>query len=64
MTKIGEKMTNADRIRKMTDEGLADSFTKGCDGMIPDESKKCGTIGGCFKCWLDWLKEEAEDATD
>lgn len=59
-----QPQTNADRIRAMTDEELADTFeTIGCpqdDARFP-----CAYPDGrdeelCQKCWLDWLKEEAE----
>lgn len=44
-------MTNADRIRSMTDEELAKHLAcqwKECKNMDVD----------CDKCLLDWLKEE------
>lgn len=47
--------TNADRIRSMTDEELAnkmsglESFALTCGGGWPPEK------------WLDWLKKEAKD---
>lgn len=49
--------TNADRIRSMTDEELAnkmsglESFALTCGGGWPPEK------------WLDWLKEEVKDGT-
>lgn len=49
-----EPMTNADRIRSMTDEELAkkmsglESFALTCGGGWPPEK------------WLDWLKQEVE----
>ena len=55
-------ITNADRIRGMTDEELAE-LLEGCicpkspcpdiDRDTPTDKKRC------TKCWLDWLKEEA-----
>ena len=59
--------TNADRIRNMTDEGLTEFMVKTignsfCPPSIADESieEVCrGKPGGCMRCWLDWLKEEA-----
>ena len=59
-----EPMTNADRIRSMTDEELAwFIYTKtGCDNNCmhwrskscndPDSTKVCGEV------WLEWLKQE------
>lgn len=51
---IPKPITNADRIRAMTDEELAkkmsglESFALTCGGGWPPEK------------WLDWLKQEAE----
>ena len=56
-------MTNADRIRNMTDEELAVSI------MCPGEydlgfNKECKCTGNmnrnCRKCTLEWLQSEAE----
>lgn len=51
-------MTNADRIRAMTDEELAIEETSkgGCphDCETPDDLDT-----DCVRCWLDWLKQEA-----
>lgn len=55
-----KQMTNADRIRAMTDEELADKFEEiqlktvkayGNDDLL--------LKGELKKYWLDWLKEEA-----
>ena len=43
-----DPMTNADRIRAMTDEELADWLIMNGDGSD-------------YQTWLDWLKEEAND---
>ena len=48
-------MTNADRIRAMTDEELAE-FLWG-DGC-PGSKRECD--GDCVKCFLEWLKQPAE----
>lgn len=65
--KYFEPITNADRIRSMTDEELAWFFyTKtGCDHKCmhwkskscssPDFTKVCGEV------WLDWLMQKSED---
>ena len=45
---VAKIVTNADRIRQMTDEELA----KWLDGEPPSKPKEW---------WLDWLKEEAID---
>ena len=57
--------TNADRIRAMTDEELADlvSPLSCCHEKGQDCMKYSDGTGGrnCYKCWLDWLKQEAND---
>ena len=64
-------MTNADRIRAMTDEELAEFIPSGpCPPIrwhrdefgaryteCPNEER----IHGCRDCWLDWLKQEVKD---
>lgn len=53
-------MTNADRIRSMTDDELADFmiYHAACTGLV-DESKCLVTDASlCDRCWLDWLKAE------
>lgn len=52
--------TNADRIRAMTDEELADHFSLWCCRSTTDDSY-CKSFGTCDKCWLGWLKEEAKE---
>lgn len=59
-------MTNADKIRAMTDEEIA--------SMLQDYSSICGfkkcpaymdscAVSGstCTAAWLDWLKQEADE---
>ena len=54
-------MTNADRIRMMTDKELARFIFIGCDGRKCVETDESESISHqCERCWLDWLKEEAE----
>ena len=60
--------TNADRIRAMSDEELAEFF-----GMLPccptgtDLEELCYPLESCegtdlqVKCWLKWLKKEADN---
>ena len=48
------KPTNADRIRAMTDEELADWHAS-----CPYIDKEC-TMKGCVKCVLEWLQQPAE----
>ena len=50
--------TNADRIRAMTDEKLAELFWIRADcELCPNKEPYCSD--DCKKHWLDWLKEEA-----
>lgn len=58
--------SNADRIRAMSDEELADWVAERC--TAPNCTGKChkdyeayGELRTfCHDCWLDWLKQEAE----
>ena len=62
------RKTNADRIRSMTDAGLAEFFAQqeyrkpGFDGWLPLCNHVMGPRtcdeNGCEKCWLDWLRQE------
>lgn len=59
------KHTNADRIRKMSDEELAEFLDiVGEDGIssqyadVPCDC--CCEKTECSKCWKDWLQSEAE----
>lgn len=56
--------TNADRIRNMSDEELANLFSeivdceRGCDAR----KDKCWmTDSTCCLAWLDWLRQEAKE---
>ena len=54
-----DRMTNADRIRAMTDEELAVSFSEDAPcGTCPAKRKMCEYGDGCYEAWLDWLKQE------
>lgn len=56
-----EKRTNADRIRAMSDEELAE-FHSGPGvryGCVPHATHgKC--VNDCTQCWLDWLRSPVE----
>ena len=56
-------MINADRIRSMTDEELAQWLAVFCNGQTPQKvGKPCVSgFGTCEECWLEWLREEAND---
>lgn len=69
--KSKENQTNADRIRSMTDEELAEFYTKFCACAVceykDEERDTCGAPTGflCTKTYaktiiLDWLKSPAE----
>lgn len=55
-----KKQTNADRIRSMTDEELANWLEQfaSCE-LCPAIRERCGYGDGCINAWLDWLKQEA-----
>ena len=60
-------ITNADRLRSMSDEELAEwlvtvpmSHEEVCPNPMPKECRG-GDRGTCIQCWLDWLKKEAHD---
>lgn len=53
------KHTNADRIRNMSDEELADTLFDSClEVMHKDECH--ADVGMCKKCISEWLQSEAE----
>lgn len=53
--------TNADRIRNMSDEELADTLFNSClEVMHIDECPYADNVGMCKKCISDWLQSEAE----
>ena len=52
-------ITNADRIRAMSDEEIAKVPAKfGYSCVFPQ--KECGESDTCEKCLLEWLKQPAE----
>lgn len=57
-------MTNAQKIRSMTDEELARRIMhlNFCPPNI-DEYKECGKDANCRQCWVDWLKQSYEEDT-
>ena len=54
-------MTNADRIRAMSDEELADLFSDVFDCDHHECVAECGECSKCTESWLKWLKQEATD---
>lgn len=58
-----KSMTNADRIRAMSDEELA-AFLGDDDRACPPSHPKCSKyINTCDGCWLEWLQQPAEKVT-
>lgn len=57
-------MTNADRIRNMTDEQLANLLYLAEIGIIGVDKdypcECCNVKTNCEKCWLEWLHSEVE----
>lgn len=59
-------MTNADRIRAMSDEELAKFISIQSDDCLCSNNSKCDYhCGGdsCLKVLLDWLQQPAEEDT-
>ena len=58
-------ITNADRVRSMTDEELAEWITELTDCTVYPHTRKDApsiSIGQtCAASWLDWLKQEASE---
>ena len=50
-------MTNAQRIRNMTDEELAEIIVCPFD----TDPSVCSYKGTCLDCCLEWLKQPVED---
>lgn len=56
-----ERQTNADRIRSMTDEELAEAWWKWIDcGECPARPDCSMLYKDCVKYALEWLKKEYE----
>ena len=56
--------SNADRIRAMSDEELADFLDRWAMGDIDYSKTFCDLCNGqfmCDQCRLDWLKQPAKD---
>lgn len=54
------RKTNADRIRQMTDEELAE-FLESENGKPWFRCSEC-KFESCAECALEWLKKEADDS--
>lgn len=59
-------MTNADKVRQMTDEELwywLDDLGNVCMCWYYSVDRaRCDNYKSCRDCWLDWLAEEADRA--
>ena len=55
-------VTNADRIRSMTDEALAKLLLDGCRGSKCEDQplNDFGSVN-CFDCRMKWLKQSVEE---
>jgi hypothetical protein len=56
----GSPQTNADRVRAMTDEELADWLSIYCCRNKTYDAH-CETFGSCEACWFAWLNEEVTE---
>ena len=55
------KKTNADRIREMTDEALAELLAGiDCYCCAVNRAGCCDSSGTCIQTILDWLKKDVE----
>lgn len=54
-------MTNADRIRSMTDEELGKLLNEFGHCPLSRIEDDCRSYDRCRDCWIDWLKEEVKD---
>lgn len=58
---VTNKQTNADRIRSMTDDELAQTLFASClEIMKLEECTNTDNCGVCKRCVLEWLQSEAE----
>lgn len=56
-------MTNADRIRSMSDEELAERIWPKFGCPEGKNHVTCGYVGECKDCWIGWLQQPAEEDT-
>ena len=57
---IGKPITNAERIRSMTDEELAEFLNRPFGAIPPKMDCKDCKFDTCEECWRAWLEEECE----
>ena len=54
-------VTNADRIRAMTDDELAEWLSDMHDAVTCPNGGAIDCNPSCKRCWLNWLKQEVDD---
>lgn len=54
------KPSNADKIRQMSDEELAEYLNNNLDACCGKPCDWNDPNTNCETCWLDWLKQEVE----
>ena len=59
--KAQKPMTNADRIRSMSDEELARIFVKAPLCRASETKVDCRQTKSCLQCLTEWLKQPAEE---
>lgn len=59
--KTNMPQTNADRIRSMSDEELADLIQREVGYCAPTSGDCEKTSNDCKACWLDWLQQPSEE---
>lgn len=52
-------ITNADKIRAMTDEELVEWHKNLIEGYCPRPASDC--LSDCEECWRIWLKQEVQE---
>ena len=64
-TDVWSNTVTTDRIRSMSDEELEKHlmYDLTCGGSQPDAKCDCIHVPAeaCEKCWLEWLKQDAEE---
>jgi hypothetical protein len=56
---LKKHMTNGDCFRAMNDEALSRML---CDTGCPSRryAEECASSGGCYTCWLEWLRQPVD----
>ena len=54
-------MTNADKIRNLSDEELYEFRFKPCPGEYCVGKRCIEYESCCFECWMAWMKEEVKE---